>query len=46
MVEDGLILALVSVAAIAALVLPGPQIAAVFTGGNNGLTGTATPVAP
>jgi pilus assembly protein Flp/PilA len=37
MVEYGLILALVSVAAIAALVLLGPRIATIFTGVNNSL---------
>jgi pilus assembly protein Flp/PilA len=38
MVEYGLILALVSIAAIAALVILGPQIAARFTGVSNALT--------
>ncbi len=40
MVEYGLILALVSVAAIAALVLLGPKIATLFTGVNNSLNTT------
>jgi pilus assembly protein Flp/PilA len=38
MVEYGLILALVSIAAIAALVILGPQIASRFTGVSNALT--------
>jgi pilus assembly protein Flp/PilA len=46
MVEYGLILALVSVAAIAALVILGPRIAGVFSGVNVGLGNLpATPTA-
>ena len=42
MVEYGLIVALISIAAIAIIVLIGPKLTGIFTKVSNGLSGTAS----